>query len=255
MTKLNTLMVVIILVSSASTALAGSFNIVQVDNHALNLSKDESGYIIVNDLSIGRTTKCKIRNWDSRINKGAGMISLTSDRKGVLLYPGKKYLKVSEVLNCNENSIVLNSIPDTDGELDSVVDVNFNKKVFLSLYLIDISSNAYQAKLSRFGDKQNLLKGKGFWNEANKDVNLEDDAFPVTDEFYYGKISSNGQYVAPNDLDCTVNSFPGVWDIESKMKVAFLEDKDDEVIDHKCKELFSGDKTLNELGGKLVNMK
>jgi len=39
------------------------------------------------------------------------------------------------------------------------------------------------------------------------------------------------------------------------MKISFLEDKDDAVIDRKCKELFSGEKTLNELGGKFINTK
>ncbi|HCD1493002.1 TPA: hypothetical protein NBH38_005493, partial [Klebsiella pneumoniae] len=77
-----------------------------------------------------------------------------------------------------------------------------------------------------------------------------DDTFPVTDDFYIGKISANGKYVSPNELDCSVSSFPGVWDIIKKMKVIL---PDDAVIDSKCRQLFSGDKTLDELGGKLIN--
>lgn len=48
---------------------------------------------------------------------------------------------------------------------------------------------------------------------------------------YLGKISVNGEYIAPNDLDCAVDSFPGVWDIARKMKIIFPRDKDDAVID------------------------
>ncbi|MCL0849644.1 hypothetical protein M2996_27765 [Klebsiella pneumoniae] len=70
-----------------------------------------------------------------------------------------------------------------------------------------------------------------------------------------GKISVNGEYIAPNDLDCAVDSFPGVWDIARKMKIIFPRDKDDAVIDSKCRQLFSGEKTLDELGGELINMK
>lgn len=68
---------------------------------------------------------------------------------------------------------------------------------------------------------------------------------------YLGKISVNGEYIAPNDLDCAVDSFPGVWDIARKMKIIFPRDKDDAVIDSKCRQLFSGEKTLDELGESL----
>ncbi|MDQ6191007.1 hypothetical protein M3O75_08330 [Klebsiella pneumoniae] len=40
-----------------------------------------------------------------------------------------------------------------------------------------------------------------------------------------------------------------VWDIARKMKIIFPRDKDDAVIDSKCRQLFSGEKTLDELGG------
>ncbi|WP_194968059.1 hypothetical protein [Klebsiella pneumoniae] len=45
-----------------------------------------------------------------------------------------------------------------------------------------------------------------------------------------------------------------VWDIARKMKIIFPRDKDDAVIDSKCRQLFSGEKTLDELG-ELINMK
>ncbi|MCE1969148.1 hypothetical protein LWT57_03875 [Enterobacter cloacae] len=124
----------------------------------------------------------------------------------------------------------------------------------LALVVIDVHLRSYQAIVSKFNGTENLLSGKGFWINSKNEPD-EDSLFYIGRTIYLGKISVDGKYVAPNDLGCTVNSFPGVWDIERKMKVAFLEDKDDAIIDRKCKELFSGEKTLNELGGKLINTK
>lgn len=244
--------VLALLTISAFTVSAESRNTIKINGHLVKLDDKKLGYFKVSDIASGRVSSCKISNWDKRFSTGAGMISLTSDEVGILLYPGKSYVKTYEVLHCDDDSIKLYSIPDFDGRIDSVIDVNFNKKIFLSLYLIDIYSSTYQAKVSYFGDKDNLLTGNGFWNEAVKKVNSAYDAFPVTDDFYIGKISANGLYVAPNDLDCSANSFPGVWDIAKKMKVVFPEDKDDAVIDSKCKKLFMGSKTLDELGGELI---
>lgn len=243
------------LIFSAFMVSAGNYNSVKINDYIVKLSNDKIGYITVDDMASGKVSSCKISNWNKRLSKGAGMISLTSDEIGILLYPGKNYLKTSEVLHCDSNPIKLYSIPDFDGNIDSIVDVNFEKKTFLSLYLIDIDSSSYQAKVSYFGDKNNLLTGKGFWSDMVKKVNATDEAFPVTDDFYIGKISANGMYVAPNDLDCSVNSFPGVWDIVKKKKVIFTEGKGNEIIESKCKELFSGDKTLSELGGELIDTK
>lgn len=252
MTTFKSLMILMILIFRTTIAHAQYYNEVKIYDYSVQLSKVRSGYITVASISSGQNFSCKISNWDERLSKGGGMISLTSDKIGVLLYPGRNYLKTSELLGCNNNSIKTYDIPDPDGKIDSVADANFDKKVFLSLYLIDVNSSAYQAKVSKFGEKSNLLKGSGFWNESVKTVNKNDDAFSVIDDFYVGKISQNGKYVAPNDLDCSVDSFPGVWDIEKKKKVVFISDKDDKVIDDKCQAVFSGKKTLEELGGALI---
>ncbi|MCZ4060571.1 hypothetical protein O3W44_17890 [Pantoea sp. LMR881] len=208
MIKFNNYIVFTILISGASMVFAGSYNSVKINDHIVKLSNDKIGYITVDDMASGKVSRCKISNWSKRLSKGAGMISLTSDEIGLLLYPGKNYLKTSEVLHCDSNPINLYSIPDFDGNIDSVIDVNFEKKIYLSLYLIDVDSSIYQAKVAYFGDKNNLLTGKGFWSDVVKKVNATNDAFPVSDDFYIGKISANGMYVAPNDLDCSVNSFP-----------------------------------------------
>ena len=177
---------------------------------------------------------------------------MTSDKVGVIISGSNMFLKTKELEACNNKLVNLYSIDYLEQKLSTLVDVNFDKKLILALVPIDAQSGAHQAIISSFYGKKNVIFGKGFWNPYVKNVNISDDTFPVTDDFYIGKISSNGKYVTPNDLDCSVDSFPGVWDIAKKMKVVFPEDKDDAVIDSKCKKLFSGDKTLGELGGKLI---
>ena len=117
--------------------------------------------------------------------------------------------------------------------------------------MVDAHLRSYQAIVSRFNGTENLLSGNGFWSDSKNEAD-DDSLFYPGDTIYIGKISTNGMYVAPNDLDCSVDSFPGVWDIAKKMKVVFPEDKDDAVIDSKFKKIFSDDKTLGELGGGLI---
>ncbi len=128
------------------------------------------------------------------------------------------------------------------------------KKLVLALVVIDAHFRSYQAIVSKFNGNKNLLSGKGFWSNSSSEPD-QNSLFYPGGSIYLGKISVNGEYIAPNDLDCAVDSFPGVWDIARKMKIIFPRDKDDAVIDSKCRQLFSGEKTLDELGGELINMK
>ncbi|MBG0521081.1 hypothetical protein IOR24_03770 [Enterobacter cloacae] len=102
-----------------------------------------------------------------------------------------------------------------------------------------------------FGE-DNILNGPGLWDRAKKDVDEQKNTFIGGSSICLGKLSSNGKYVAPNDLDCSADSFPGVWDVEKKMKVVFPLDKDDSVVESQCQELFIGSKSMNELGGTLL---
>lgn len=231
------------------------YNTIKVDGYMIILNKNNQGVVDVYSDVSKFSASCKIKNWNSKYYLGAGMLSLTSDKVGVLVAGSNMFLKTKELQACNNKFVNLYSVDYVDKKLSTLVDVNFDKKLILALVPIDAQSGAHQAIISIFDGKKNVISGKGFWNPRVKDVNVSDDTFPVTDDFYIGKISANGMYVAPNDLDCSVNSFPGVWDIIKKTKVTFPDDKDDAVIDSKCRQLFSGDKTLDELGGKLINTK
>lgn len=231
------------------------YNTIKVDGYMIGLKKNNQGVVDVHSDVSKVSASCKIKNWDGKYYLGAGILSLTSDKVGIIVAGSNMFLKTRELESCNNKFVNLYSVDYVDQKLSTLVDVNFDKKIILALVPIDAQSGAHQAIVSSFDGKKNIIAGKGFWNPRVKDVDISDDTFPVTDDFYIGKISANGMYVAPNELDCSLNSFPGVWDLEKKMKIAFQEDKDDVVIDRKCKELFSGEKTLNELGGKFINTK
>lgn len=243
-----------ILGAMAFSSWGAYYNTIEVDGVGVKFDKNKAGAIIVQNQKSNTNYSCRLDNWDDSLLSGAGGISLTSDHVGVLIASGNKYLLVNDVINCKGKPISIHSIPYFDEEISSIIDVNFEKKLVLALVVVDAHLRSYQAIVSKFNGTKNLLSGKGFWSKSGNEPD-DDSLFSPGNTIYLGKISVNGKYVAPNDLDCTVNSFPGVWDIERKMKVAFLEDNDDGVIDRKCKELFSGEKTLNALGGKLVNTK
>jgi len=243
-----------ILGSMAFSSSGAYYNTIEVDGVSVKFDKNRAGSVSIYDKKSNAYYSCKIDNWNDLLLSGAGGISLTSDQVGVLIASGNKYLYVNDIINCKGKPISIHSISYFDEEIASIIDVNFEKKIVLALVVVDAHLRSYQAIVSRFNGTKNLLSEKGFWNGSKNEPD-DDSLFYPGDTIYIGKISFNGKYVAPNDLDCTVDSFPGVWDIEKKMKISFLEDKDDAVTDRKCKELFSGEKTLNELGGKFIYTK
>ncbi|WP_312074290.1 hypothetical protein [Atlantibacter sp.] len=231
------------------------YNAVKVDNYVIGLSKNNHGVIDVYNNDTKITNSCKIENWDNSFLHGAGILSLTSDNIGVLLASSNEFLKTKELEDCNDQPVKLYDVQYTDRAISTLIDINFEEKIILALVVIDAQSGTHQAIVSKFNGKKNILSGKGFWDPHVKNIDISDDTFPVTDDFYYGKISSDGRYVAPNDLDCSADSFPGVWDIEKKKKVVFESDVNGLSIDEKCSLLFSGKKNLVELGRKLVSSK
>lgn len=237
--------------ATAFTSWAGYYNTIDTDGVSIHFDKDKVGSVSVHDEKLNTDYSCKIENWNDSLLSGAGGISLTSDHVGVLIASGNKYLDVKELIGCKGKSIRVHSIPYFKNAISSVIDVNFEKKLVLALVVIDAHFRSYQAIISRFNGNKNLLSGKGFWSDSPSESDGSSLFYPGS-SIYLGKISVNGEYVAPNDLDCAVNSFPGVWDIAKKMKVVFPEDNDDAVVESKCQKLFSGDKTLDKLGGELI---
>lgn len=143
-----------------------------------------------------------------------------------------------------------NSVPDKP-PLEMVIDINFDKRIYLSVILNDASSSEYTAIVSKFNSNESIIKSKGF--EGGEDSDNEDSTFYLSDIGYGGRISLNGRYACPSDLDCSIDSFPGVWDLVKSKKVVLTKDNiPNENFKYKCKTLFNGEGELVVLGSKLI---
>lgn len=241
------------IIFTSACAWAENISNIKIGDYSVMLDKQKDGYIDVDNNILGINSKCEIKNWGKNMGRdGGGMLSLTSDQVALLVYSGNQYLRVKDVLSCNNQPIKLQSISYVDNEIATIIDINFAKKIVLSLVVIDAQSLKYQAIVTNFGGLRNILSGKGFWDGSVKSVD-DGETFSFGTGFFIGKLSSDGKYVSPNDLDCSVDSFPGVWDIINKGKVIFRSPKNsDENINSKCHKLFNGKASLKELGGELL---
>ncbi|GAB2947152.1 hypothetical protein [Hafnia psychrotolerans] len=228
------------------------YNEVSINGSSILLDKNENA--ILNIIKNHSDTKCKINNWNITYNNGAGVISLTTDKKAILLANTQSYLYVDEVINCQEGGVSLHKVPVPNSyPFGTVIDLNFEKKIYLSVVLEDISTLSYTAIVSKFDSNKNIINAKGF---ENKQTTNKDNSFYLEGSSggYGGKISINGKYIFPVNLDCSSDSFPGIWDLENKKRVVFSSHKNSSItIDEKCHKLFNGVASLEELGGELVS--
>ncbi|PKH26459.1 hypothetical protein CIG19_01275 [Enterobacterales bacterium CwR94] len=247
--KSNLAFLIFILVSGKVNA--QPYNIIEYENNFISLNKNGKGEIDIKK-GVGKQIACKINDWSKVFYNGGGRISLTTDKKAVLVYPGNYYMELNSMLSCDKNGLEMHKINYYKDNISSLVDVNFENRLALALIVVDAQAGTCQAILSKFDEDKNILSGKGFWKESLVGNQTEIDAFGLGDNFYVGKISANGNYVSPNDLDCSSDAFPGVWDIKEKKRVVFNDRHGPLSIDKKCKILMSGKKTLRELQGELI---
>lgn len=225
-------------------------NVVIYNGYKINIDKQNPSLIkVVNELN-GNISFCKINNRNTNYNTGMGVISLTSDDLAILVYSTNKYLIPDEIVSCNDEGVELHEIPNPPNPSLTIIDINFKKRLFLSLSLEDARERSYTAIISLFGSDKNLITGPSFYN-----ANSYNYPFNTGTNRYVGKISRNGKYVSPYDLDCSVDAFPGVWDIKNNKKVVFATKYSGVEINNKCQKLFMGEETLQELDGKLITPK
>ncbi|MFK8260621.1 hypothetical protein ACFL9S_22890 [Erwinia sp. AnSW2-5] len=248
--KCKTILSLLLFLSCSVNSQIETNNVIRYGDFTMYMDRKDSSVIhIVNDNG-NSDVACKINNWKGRGNSGGGIISITNDKKGVLLYPTNKFLSVNELMQCNSDGVSLHTIPQSADERDTIVDINFEQKLVLLVVVDDVRSLTFTAILSRFDSNNNLLSGPGFFSEKSSDI-----PFGIGDSWYGGKISLDGKYVAPYDLGCFVDSFPGLWDIKKNKKVVFDTSLGDDEIKDRCQKLFDGQATLEELGGKLIKPK
>lgn len=192
-------------------------DIIHYGEFTLYMDKKDSSVIHIVNGDGASDVLCKINNWDGNHNSGRGSISITNDEKGVLIYSTNKYLSTDELMQCNESGIELHTIPQSDDKLDTIVDINFDKRLALLMALEDVRVSTYTAIVSSFDSEKNLLSGPGFFSETNSNI-----PFNTGWSWYGGKISLDGKYVYPYYLDCAVDSFPGLWDIKKIKRLSLI---------------------------------
>lgn len=240
----------VFLMSCSASADFETNNVIRYGDFTMYMDRKDSSIIhIVNDDGESDVA-CRINNWESKHNSGGGIISITNDEKGILIYPTNKYLSTAELMQCDSEGVGLHKIPQSDDWRDTIVDINFEKKLVLLVVLADVRNLTFTSILSSFDSNKNLLSGPGFFSGKKSDM-----PFDIGDSWYGGKISLDGKYVSPVYLSCFVDSFPGLWDIRKNKRVVFDTSLGDDEIKDRCQKLFDGKATLEELGGKLIRPK
>lgn len=216
---------------------AASDEVASLRGFDIRLNKDIAGEIVVENRNENKVTRCRVKDWDNRLAKGGGLINLTSDNIGLIINPVSGYVPVDQLLQCNNGEIEIRKIKYYDSDMAMLIDINFKQKIVLGLVVIDANLGQYQAIISKIDGVQNLIDSDGFWGGVTAPLRSEDDYFSKGESEYLGKISPDGRYVAPNDMDCSLDSFPGVWDMKEKEKVVF-ENNGSLSVDEQCKMLF-----------------
>lgn len=138
------------------------YNEVNYNAYYFKLNKEKKGSIDIRDSQSGMMSNCEITGWSKLESKGAGIISLTSDKLGPLISPGNKYLSLKDIIECKDSKIPLKSLAYYEDDISTPIDVNFNKRIILATIPIDAQRGTYQSVISYFGGDYNILRGRGF---------------------------------------------------------------------------------------------
>ncbi|MCT8354433.1 MULTISPECIES: hypothetical protein [Photorhabdus] len=257
MINLRKILLILLLLASLY-AIANDEHVVNIDDSKIYLDKNNFSTVIIENSTSDKFNTCNIENWkNDDTDNGDGMIRSTTDKRAIIFYSSNRYLLINELKECKNGQVKLYKSPDPDNNM--LQDINFNKQLYLSLGIED--KDSWSATISYFGSNENLIKAPGFYDKNRHDSIGE--GFSIGGNGY-GKISPNGQYVAPNGLGCDDGEYgeimPGVWDIGKKKWITFPRRWDDlgrvinsDEVYEKCKKLFYGEATLEKLGGKLNN--
>ncbi|EDS4738568.1 hypothetical protein ACK1QP_004596 [Salmonella enterica] len=201
------------------------------------------------DVANGKKRSCHIDNWKINAQPMINALSkLTSDKNAILIYGTNSFLLTQELMVCKNGTVSLHPVPTPSSDVDTVVDIDFDKKIYLSISVVDAQSQEYSARLTGFNSNDDLINAGVFHSSEQGET-----FYLPMKNILDGSISLDGRYVFPDSMDCFENSPSGVWDIKEKKKVIFPSESnsDDEIAD-KCQKLFEGKASLKDLGGKLV---
>ncbi|MGF6244193.1 hypothetical protein P3T42_005958 [Paraburkholderia sp. GAS38] len=136
--------------------------------------------------------------------------------KQVILLSDVDYVSVADVLACRGGKVSASRIPARVG---FVVDVNLKRNIYLSLDAVSAGPLTFAATVARLGKTTPLADFQGMYMPEKRFEKIQEEGFDYDDSMP-GRISPDGRYVSANgSMDCTDDSYPGIWDLQTRKKV------------------------------------
>jgi hypothetical protein len=151
-----------------------------------------------------------------------------------LIVSYNSYISTEKLKNCQSSKkIKTEKIPGKTGFL---VDINLDRKIYISLDFVSTQPMLYLATVARLGSSKNLVTLPGTYVSSDSLKRQQQKAFAYSEDTENSpRISKNGRYVSVDgQMDCAENSYPGVWDIQENKKVIIFDNSTYE----KCNYLF-----------------
>ncbi|SOY60902.1 hypothetical protein CBM2586_A120079 [Cupriavidus phytorum] len=130
-----------------------------------------------------------------------------------LIVSATEYVPVRALLLCDRNPVDLRRIPSSAG---SLVDVNIEHGLYLTVDVVSASPLSFLVTVARIGSSRNIMNIPGAYHSTLPLTKLQEYGFSYDESRARGKVSPDGNYVAPNgEIDCSAHAYPGVWDIKT----------------------------------------
>ncbi|WP_414439263.1 hypothetical protein [Burkholderia sp. 22PA0106] len=181
-----------------------------------------TGSIVVRD-SHGAEKQCEI---DQRLKDVTPQFNWN---KTIVILGDIEYVTVDSLIACQGGKVQVERIPKKVG---AVADVNVTKKLYLALDVVAVRPFSFIATVGRLGSDRAVANFPGMYSHSKSQQKIAEESFGYNELLSLARISADGRYVsADGSMSCGPDSYPGVWDLESKKNV---------VRDGGCESLFGG---------------
>ncbi|HKR42628.1 MAG TPA: hypothetical protein VJU59_23635 [Paraburkholderia sp.] len=132
----------------------------------------------------------------------------------IVILASREYVSVDSIVSCNNGVAPVRRIPAKAG---FVVDVNLAKGIYLALDIFGTTPMSFSATVARLDSTRPVADFPGMYSASKSKRTIEEEAFTYSGG---GSISEDGRYVsADGTMQCTAESYPGVWDLVRKQRV------------------------------------
>jgi len=146
-----------------------------------------------------------------------------STDNSVVIISGNTYIPTSKLKNCGANPIAPRKTPSKSGFL---VDINLSRKIYIALFPVTTQPMMFLATVSSLGSSKSIVTLPGAYVPGSSIEQQRQSAFAYSEEGGpQARISRSGRYVSVNGvIECSENSYPGIWDIRRNKKVVISDD-------------------------------